>query len=231
MKIVNNWNAMFAEKIIKQINIRLVSSMPLWIAWIAVITVIGAFWSTAQPVFASERHSEYCSGYVGDIVKKYNLKPSKKTNKKAYGLCMDFKESQAKKVLLKSPKKATGRAVRNVMGRCLDVAGGVNADRTNVQIYKCNGTKSQKWTYTGKKEIRNVMGRCLDVAGGVNANRTNVQIYKCNGTSSQKWKFTKNREFRNVKGRCLEVAGGVNANGTNVQIFDCNGTKSQKWKK
>jgi hypothetical protein len=35
---------------------------------------------------------------------------------------------------------------RNVMGRCLDVAGGVNANRTNVQIFDCNRTKSPQWT-------------------------------------------------------------------------------------
>jgi len=26
-----------------------------------------------------------------------------------------------------------------------DVAGGVNANRTDVQIFDCNGTKSQQW--------------------------------------------------------------------------------------
>ena len=72
------------------------------------------------------------------------------------------------------------------MGRCLDVAGGVSANRTNVQILDCNDTESQKWIRDGKT-IRNAMGRCLDVAGGVNANRTNVQIFDCNGTKSQQW--------------------------------------------
>ena len=35
--------------------------------------------------------------------------------------------------------------LRNAMGRCLDVAGGKNANGTNVQIYDCNRTKSQHW--------------------------------------------------------------------------------------
>ena len=35
--------------------------------------------------------------------------------------------------------------IRNVLGRCLDVSGGVNANRTNVQIFDCNGTRSQQW--------------------------------------------------------------------------------------
>jgi len=116
------------------------------------------------------------------------------------------------------------------MGRCLEVAGGVNSNRTSVQIFDCNGTRSQQWFVTSKKEIRNVMGRCLEVAGGVNANRTKAQIFDCNGTRSQQWVVTSKKEIRNVMGRCLEVAGGVNANRTKAQIFDCNGTNSQKWR-
>jgi hypothetical protein len=119
--------------------------------------------------------------------------------------------------------------VRNIMGRCLDVAGGVNANRTNVQIFDCNGTISQQWFFTSRNEIRNIMGRCLDVAGGANANRTNVQIFDCNGTISQQWFLTPRNEIRNIMGRCLDVAGGVNANRTSVQIFDCNHTSSRGW--
>jgi hypothetical protein len=119
--------------------------------------------------------------------------------------------------------------IRNIMGHCLDVAGGVNTNRTNVQIFDCNGTASQQWSLTSGNEIRNIMGRCLDVAGGVNANRTNVQLFDCNGTISQQWFLTARNEIRNVLGRCLDVAGGVNANRTNVQIFDCNSTVSQRW--
>ena len=37
------------------------------------------------------------------------------------------------------------KVLLNVMGRCLDVAGGVNANRTNIQLFDCNGTNSQKW--------------------------------------------------------------------------------------
>ena len=121
------------------------------------------------------------------------------------------------------------KEIRSIMGRCLDVAGGVNANRTNVQIFDCNGTASQRWFVNPRNEIRSIMGRCLDVVGGVNANRTNVQIFDCNGTASQRWFVNARNEIRNVMGRCLDMAGGVNANRTNVQIFDCNGTGSQGW--
>jgi len=121
--------------------------------------------------------------------------------------------------------------IANKKGRCLDIAGGRNANRSNVQLFDCNGTRAQRCSYNGN-EIRNVMGRCLEVAGGVFANRTTIQLFDCNGSKSQKWRFNLAGEIRNDKeGRCLEIAGGVNTNGTNIQLFDCNATTSQKWQK
>ena len=98
-----------------------------------------------------------------------------------------------------------------------------------MQIYDCNGTSAQVWTFTPGGQIQNAMGRCLDVSGAVNANGTNVQIYDCNGTVAQIWNVTPGGAIRNTMGRCLDVSGAVNANGTNVQIYDCNGTVAQRW--
>ena len=134
------------------------------------------------------------------------------------------------------PSHASGakyREIRNVMGRCLDVAGGVNENRIKVQIFDCNGSPAQQWRFTERLELRNVMGRCLDVAGGINANRNDVQIFDCNGSPAQQWIFIQvggHLGIRNVMGRCLDVAGGINANRNDVQIFDCNGTKAQQWR-
>ena len=35
--------------------------------------------------------------------------------------------------------------VRSAMGRCLEVSGGKNANGTNIRIYDCNATDSQRW--------------------------------------------------------------------------------------
>ena len=144
----------------------------------------------------------------------------KKGNKKA-------REAYIKAIKERVPRKG----VLNAMGLCLDVAGAINTNRTNIQIFECNNTKSQQWTFNSKNEIRNAMGRCLDVAGAINKNRTNVQLFDCNGTRAQKWFYNPRKEIRNAMGRCLDVAGAINKNRTNVQLFDCNGTKAQKWRK
>jgi len=169
-------------------------------------------------------------GHVGRILWSQAEKNSTKCSRKSYG----YKCRARGVACLPSstiPGTANFKKIRNVLGRCLEVAGGVNANRTNVQLFDCNGSKSQKWNYvSSNKSIRdNIGGRCLDVARGINANRTNVRMYTCNGTNSQQWTFTKRKEIRNAMGRCLEIAGGVNANRTNVQIFDCNRSKSQQW--
>ncbi|MHA1547031.1 MAG: RICIN domain-containing protein [Alphaproteobacteria bacterium] len=169
-------------------------------------------------------------GHVGRILWSQAEKKSTNCSRKYYG----YKCRARGVACLPSttiPGKSNFKKIRNVLGRCLEVAGGVNANRTNVQLFDCNGSKSQQWNYvTSNKTIRdNIGGRCLDVARGVNANRTNVRMYDCNGTKSKHCTFTNRKEFRKAMGRCLEIAGGVNANRTNVQIFDCNRTKSQQW--
>jgi hypothetical protein len=74
-------------------------------------------------------------------------------------------------------------------GRCLDVSGAINKNRTNIQVYACNNTIAQQWKFTSKGEIRNIMGKCLEVSGGVNKIGTNIQLYDCNSTKSQFWKM------------------------------------------
>ena len=76
----------------------------------------------------------------------------------------------------------------------LDVAGGNVTKGTNVQLYKANGTTSQKWVVIeedGYVTIRSLNGGLyLDVAGGNAAKRTNVQVYTGNGTKAQLFKLT-----------------------------------------
>lgn len=81
-------------------------------------------------------------------------------------------------------------SISNYGGDCLDVAGAINTNRTNIQVYKCNSTVAQQWKFTSKNEIRNKMGKCLEVSGGVNKIGTNIQLYDCNSTRSQFWKTT-----------------------------------------
>ena len=120
--------------------------------------------------------------------------------------------------------------IRHIKGRCLDIAGGINRNKTNIQIYACNGSKSQKWRWTKRQEIKNIMGLCLDVSGGVNADHTNIQLYQCNGSKSQQWRTISKKRIQNVMGRCLDIVNGIDANKTNVQLYHCKNVDAQQWR-
>jgi hypothetical protein len=57
-----------------------------------------------------------------------------------------------------------------------------------VQLYTCNGTGAQKWTYTAAGDLTNTgADKCLDATGHSSADGTRLQIWTCAGTANQKW--------------------------------------------
>jgi beta-glucanase (GH16 family) len=74
------------------------------------------------------------------------------------------------------------------LGRCLDIAGGVNANSTKLQLATCNGGGYQNWVTQSDGTLRNpTTGRCVDSPGGATANGTRLQIYDCNTSGAQKF--------------------------------------------
>ena len=128
-----------------------------------------------------------------------------------------------------------------IANKNVDVNGGQTANGTNVQLYKSNGTNSQKWNVKqlsdGTYEITTMLDntKSLDVAGGKTSNGTNVQIYDVNGTNSQKWYINDAGGgyyyiVSKVNGLYVDVAGGKSADKTNIQMYKGNATNSQKFK-
>lgn len=126
--------------------------------------------------------------------------------------------------------KPTFTDIKHVKGRCLDISGGVNKDETNVQIYQCNNSKSQKWYWAKTGEIRNIMGRCLDISGIDITNGSNIEIFRCNDSKTQKWEKDSNNRIKSSLGFCLDIVNGVDANRTNVQLYRCKNTTAQEWR-
>ena len=114
--------------------------------------------------------------------------------------------------------------------KCVDVNGSNTADGTHVQLYTCNGTGAQKWTWnTGDSTVR-ALGKCMDISGGGTANGTKVQLWTCNGTGAQVWQSRSDGSLFNPQsGRCLDDPAQNTTNGTQLQIYDCNGTVAQVW--
>jgi glucosylceramidase len=115
-------------------------------------------------------------------------------------------------------------------GKCVDVAAANSADGTHVQLFTCNGTNAQQWTWnTGDSTVR-ALGKCLDVTSAGTANGTRVQLWTCNGTGAQAWQARSDGSLLNpASGRCLDDPGANPADGIQLQIWDCNGTGAQVW--
>ncbi|MDH2430785.1 lectin [Sphaerisporangium sp. TRM90804] len=125
---------------------------------------------------------------------------------------------------------ATG-AIRGAgSGRCLDVAGGSQANGAQAQIWDCNGQVNQRWTPTGAGELRVYGGKCLDVYNQGTADNTSVVVWDCNGQANQRWRFNSDGTITAVgSGKCLDVPGNATANGTKLVIWSCNGGTNQRW--
>ncbi|GAB2742945.1 CAP domain-containing protein [Kitasatospora kifunensis] len=119
-------------------------------------------------------------------------------------------------------------AVRGEGGKCLDVRASGTANGTAVQLYDCNGTNAQNWTYNGG--TLTALGKCLDVTAAGTADSTPVQLYDCNSTGSQQWVYAEGGVLVNPQSsKCLDVPGGNAVNSAQLQIYTCNYTAAQLW--
>jgi chitinase len=115
------------------------------------------------------------------------------------------------------------------VGKCVDVAGGSSADGSHVQLYTCNGTTAQSWSWNSGDGTIRALGKCMDVTGAATANGTKIQLYTCNGTNAQKWTVNSNGTVQNTgSGRCLDDTGGSTADGNQLQIWDCSATNANQ---
>ncbi len=110
---------------------------------------------------------------------------------------------------------------------CLDVPGGSQANRTQTDVYACNGGSNQQWTRKAAGQITVYGGaKCLDAFGGGTVSGTAVGIYDCNGQDNQKWTFYSDGTIRGLQsGLCLDV----NQSTSKTQLSSCGSGSTQKW--
>jgi Beta-1,3-glucanase/Ricin-type beta-trefoil lectin domain len=127
------------------------------------------------------------------------------------------------------PAAAGTRFVSDWNGKCVDVPSANFADGVPLQVWTCNGTGAQSWTFSGGT-IRTQNNLCMDVAGGGTANGTPVQIARCSGNAAQQWVLSAAGGLVNPQAnRCLDIKDWNPADGAKLQIWDCAGSANQKW--
>jgi beta-glucanase (GH16 family) len=127
------------------------------------------------------------------------------------------------------PPTGGGGRISGIGGKCVDVAGANPANGTAVQLWDCNGTTAQQWTWASDGSVR-ALGKCLDVPSGSTANGAKLQLWDCNGSGAQRWTFSGANDIVNPQSnKCVDATGNSSANGTRLQIWDCGGGANQKW--
>ena len=75
---------------------------------------------------------------------------------------------------------------------CLDLQKAIVQDGRNIQLYRSNGTKAQKWYFQPNSDgtyfIRSAMNTdyVIDVQKGIVEDGRNIQLYHYNGTKAQR---------------------------------------------
>ena len=123
---------------------------------------------------------------------------------------------------------STGAVTSGVAGKCLDDYADSNANGTIADLYDCNNTAAQQWTYNGSTLQTN--GKCLDITGASTADGALAELWDCNGGANQVWQQGANGSLVNpASGKCLDDPGFTTTNGTQLDLWDCNGGANQRW--
>ena len=125
----------------------------------------------------------------------------------------------------------TGGPIIGLANKCIDVPNSNTTDGTRLQLWDCNGTNAQKWTFMSDGTVR-AFGKCMDVAWGSSANGTAIQLVSCNGNPAQQFILSGAGDLVNPQAnKCVDVTSGNSASGTPLQLWECNGTAAQKWRR
>jgi beta-glucanase (GH16 family) len=127
------------------------------------------------------------------------------------------------------PPAGTSALRSNLNSRCIDIPGANPVDGARLQMWDCNGSAAQQWTFNSDGTVR-AMGKCMDPAGAGTANGTPIQLVTCNGNPVQRFTLNGAGDLVNLSAnRCVDIANVNPANGAQLHLWDCVGAANQKW--
>ncbi len=123
-----------------------------------------------------------------------------------------------------------GAVPSGMSGLCLDAFGGTTANGTIADLWTCNGSAAQAWTWSYAAGTLSIGGACLDVTGQNTARGTKVELWSCNGGANQRWTQAANGQLVSAQsGLCLDDPASSTAPGTQLEIWTCNAGVNQNW--
>ncbi|RKR89662.1 beta-glucanase (GH16 family) [Micromonospora pisi] len=125
----------------------------------------------------------------------------------------------------------TGGPLIGYGNKCVDIPGATPTEGIALQLWDCNGTDAQRWSFPGDGTVR-AMGKCMDVAWGSTANGANIQLATCSGNAAQQFVLTGAGDLVNPQAnKCVDVRDWSTANGAKLQTWTCGGGANQKWRR
>ena len=116
---------------------------------------------------------------------------------------------------------ATGSSTVTIGGLCLDDSNFGTQNGNTIQVFTCNGSTAQQWTWQSDGEVT-VYGMCLDVTGGSNATGALIELYTCSGAPEQQFSYLPDGTIYAAKsGKCLAVQGGAITAGALIGLASC----------
>ncbi len=113
--------------------------------------------------------------------------------------------------------------------KCVDVRNASRTNGTQVQLFSCNGTGAQAWTYVGR-QLQVFGSKCLEAAAGAAKGTFNAIIDDCASTNpNQQWTVNGNTVALAGANLCLDLPAGNTANGIGLDIVRCAVSGNQAW--
>lgn len=113
---------------------------------------------------------------------------------------------------------------------CVDVSSSNFSNGTSVQIWNCNSTSAQKWSYSNN-QLRSQNNKCLDLKDGSKKDGAVVQLWDCvDGNTNQQWVYS-NGTFKLANTNlCLDLTDGSLTSGKRLQVWTCvSNSTNQSW--
>ncbi|MEU0549009.1 family 16 glycosylhydrolase [Micromonospora sp. NPDC005979] len=128
-----------------------------------------------------------------------------------------------------NPPSGTTRIRGAQSGRCIDIPSANPVEGAKLQIWDCNTTAAQAWTFASDGTVR-AMGKCMDPAWAGTANGTEVNLVSCNGNPAQRFTLNGAGDLVNLSAnKCVDVREANPNNGGKLHLWDCLGASNQKW--
>jgi hypothetical protein len=120
-------------------------------------------------------------------------------------------------------------AILDAQGLCMDNLDASPTSDNTEDVYHCNGTSAQVWTYIPATGALEVQGYCADTKNDTAAVGAGVVIEPCDGRPGQVFRSGANGELYNPRsGLCITDPGASTVMDNPLRMEPC-GQAGQEW--